>query len=715
MIFLGILVAFTLLLNQRFVQEIVSPSRELFSSDGIITEYIVETGYQKISRRENPYLSTNTVFYPFSVNYSLNDPGLGILPYYVLLRSVLSIHQAMLLILLIHLILTGVFMYILLRSIGVSFLGSTVMAIAFTYTPFVTERLMGHYTYVTSFVFPLTALLVVKFVLAKLLTQKLMYSGLLGLALGWTLQLNFYYFLMILLGLGLSSGWCWKWTLANWKYGLVVAVVSIISLTPWIMGVRESLLIGNREVVEGFGRAINYSVELKQFFTPSENNPVYYSFRKMLGIGREWEKTVYPGMLLLATIIYFLLRYNHIPLKIRKQIKPFLWGAGVFALFTLGPFLKIGGSIELAKLEDVSVVLPLPFLLFHYIPGLEALSVPGRFAPAYLFWLSVAGAYLIDYFGQISKWNKGKMMILFLTVVFIDQFYRLPAPVEQPIPVSLYREIKADADNSVVLEIPFTVRDGLKYLGFVHAISPMQGTLIHDKPILGGYFARVNEEIFEYYKKLKVLGYILAITDRGNYDPLYEMPKEAQIYPYPYTAKQTKNELDFLRVKHILIKTGEPYTQTMQTVVELSGGELVSSQEGYEYYVRPLKQVTETTLTLGTENDDYLSGGSGSVAGTKYRTVVMPTAKLFFPSEGGSGELVIKMSSIKRRMVEIYLNDHYLRSVWVDEPEEYLIPNITTKEGVNTIMLRIKTLNEGENLDAESGIKVYAIDKRNPD
>ncbi len=723
LIFLVILSVFTLSLNWKFVREIMTSPSELFSSDGIITEYIVETGYQKIIRGENPYLSTNHVFYPFTVNYSLNDPGMGILPYYVLLRPIMSIHQAILTILLIHLFLAGIFMYLLLMNIGVSFFGSSIMALSFTYTPFVTERLMGHYTYVTSFVFPLMALLVVRFVRAKRITQKLIYAVLFGLALGWTLQLNFYYFLMLLLGLGLAVGWylftqskqMWSWILMNGKYVLIAGVISTISLVPWLIGVRESLLVGNREVIEGFGRAINYSVELKQFLIPSENNPTYYSFRKILGVGREWEKTVYPGLILLATVAYFILRNKKIPFKVKRQIKPFLCGASIFAVFTLGPFLKIGGSIELARLEGVSIVLPLPFLLFHYIPGLESMMVPGRFAPAYLFFLSIAGAYLVDYIMQVNKLNKWKMMIVLLAVVGLDQSYRLPAPVEQPVPVSLYREIGVDNRNSVVLEIPFAVRDGLKYLGFVHAISPMQGVLIHDKPILGGYFARVNDEIFEYYKGLKVLGYILAITDRGNYDPLYEMPKDVKIYPYPYTAEETKRELDFLRVRHILIKTGESYTEAAQKIVRLSGGEIVSSQDGYEHYVRELNQVKEKMISLGTEHNDYLSGAGGSVVGTKYRTVVMPEAKLFFTGNGRSGNLVLEMSSTKKRMVEIYLNDHYVRSAWVMEREEYSIPNVSMKEGVNTIMLKIKTLEKDENLDEESGIRIYTIGERSPD
>src|SRR3989339_2210020 len=99
----------------------------------------------------------------------------------------------------------------------------------------------------------------------------------------------------------------------------------------------------------------------------------------------------------------------------------------------------------------------------------------------------------------------------------------------------------------------------------------MNGPLIYDKPVIGGYLARVNQGIFDYYKNLPFIDYILSITDKGNYNPEKEKPRPLNIFPFQGDIKLAKQEIDFLDIKYILLKNDEKYTKNISELIETLG------------------------------------------------------------------------------------------------------------------------------------------------
>ena len=162
----------------------------------------------------------------------------------------------------------------------------------------------------------------------------------------------------------------------------------------------------------------------------------------------------------------------------------------------------------------------------------------------------------------MRKINPKKITILITALFilfFLDQFYVIPTKLNQEIPTKIYLSIK-DKPRGTVLEIPFTVRDGFQYIGFVHAIQPMAGQLIHGKPIIGGYMARVPHVIFEYYQNITLINYLAQIIDKGNYMPLKEKPREINFFPYPYPINTAINEVQLLNIQYIVLKSDEKYS-----------------------------------------------------------------------------------------------------------------------------------------------------------
>ena len=185
--------------------------RELFGSkimisDNLLTEYLAETSYQNILHFKNPFI-TKSIFYPFTINFSMNDSNSAyVLPFFIL-RPFLNPHKCLLLITLIGFLLNNLIMYILLRKLKIRQNLSILIALIFGFTPFLSHRIMGHYTYIPIYFFPLVFLLTKIFVETNRSKTKYIISGLFGLILALILLTNFYYLFTVILGLSFFIGY----------------------------------------------------------------------------------------------------------------------------------------------------------------------------------------------------------------------------------------------------------------------------------------------------------------------------------------------------------------------------------------------------------------------------------------------------------------------------------------------------------------------------
>ena len=493
-------------------------------------------------------------------------------------------------------------MYLLLIKLKIKQIISILVSLIFGFTPFLSHRVIGHYTYIPIYFFPLAYLIVNQFLETKLKKNKLFLSIAFGLFSAFVLLSNFYYFFMMVLGALTLIGYyiffnrkkAFTVIFSNIKYLTTSTTIFCFSLIPWFISVYKLVKTGDQTSVPGFGGAITLSADVFNFFTPSEYNPIYKEIFYFLSLRipyftkyndfflNSWERFVYPGIIILG--VYFSLNVlktlKKFPQALWNKVKSYFYISLVFIVLMLGPFLKIFNR-WLINLDGVAIVFPLPFLLFHYIPGLSSLRAPSRFAPAFVFFACVVIAYILDYL--LSKMDRKKSVGLIITlfvVFFLDQFYVIPTQLNREIPIKIYDSIR-NKPPGTVLEIPFTVRDGFQYMGFVHAIQPMAGQLIHKKPIIGGYIARVPDEIFTKYKKMKFINYLSEIIDKGNYMPLKEKPRVINLFPYPYPINTAENEVQSLNIKYVVLKTDEKYSNYLTDLFKQIG--FIEQQKDKDY------------------------------------------------------------------------------------------------------------------------------------
>jgi len=560
-------------------------------NDNVITEFLVETSYENILNIKNIF-TTKAFFYPFTTNFSLSDPAISNIVFFLFLRPLFNPQRILMIVTLGTFLINNTVMYLLLRKLKIKQNTAILISLVFGFTPFLSHRIISHYTYIPIYFFPLTYLIINQFFEAKLTKIKFLFSIIFGLFLAFVLLSNFYYFLMIVLGLLFFLGYffitnnkkIFKFISFNFKYLVVSSIFFNLCLIPWFISISQ--LYKNHKLISdiNFGSAITLSADVFSFFTPSEYNPIYKKIFSFFSLHipyfakyntfflNSWERFAYPGIIILGTyfLIFLLKILKKFSSLLWNKIKPFFIVSVLFAILMLGPFLKIFNR-WFVNLDGVAVIFPLPSLLFHYIPGLSSLRVTSRFTPIFVFFASIVVANIIDF--VLNKINKKKQTIFIISlflIFFIDQFYVIPTKLNQEIPEKIYNNLK-NKPQGTVLEVPFTVRDGFQYMGDVHAIQPMVGQIIHKKPIIGGYMARVPNEIFDYYKNLKFINYLAETIDRGNNPFLKENFNKVNFYPYPYSLNTISNEVQSLNIKYIVLKKDEKYSEYLLSLLKKVG------------------------------------------------------------------------------------------------------------------------------------------------
>ncbi len=686
---------------------------ESHPSDGIITEFISEISREKILQFENPYGFHQRLFYPFYTSYALADPGSAHLPFYLVFREFMSSHRTLLLIVFVNLFLNYAVMYGLLRKLNMDFLVSLLGGLVFGAMPFISYRVLNHYTYTPIFLFPLLFLVLYSLVQASSLKMKVWFSAIVAVVGVYTLLTNFYYFISMGIATCAYSTYAgifhskkfWQILKNNIWYLLLAGVLFMLLLIPWIMSVLTIGQLYTDAKMQGFGGAWLLSSDLMNVFLPSEHNPFYAVIFSLLSQKHiflqkvqemylsSYAKNAYAGIISLATIAGIFFAWKKVPSHIRPQVCMYISLALFFLSLSFGPFLQIFKR-WFVDVEGVSVVLPMPFLLLHYLPGMDTLRAPSRFVPVYIFFLVLASAYVWNYLSGRLPVGKSRYYIIgaVFFVVLLDQLYIIPKAAKEyrtHIPMRLYEHIATDKTRSTVLQIPFTVRDGFSYRGNVHAVSPMKGTLTHGKPIIGGYVARVATEIFSYYDRLPFISYLTRVSDIGNSSDGTPIPKK--IGRYVGTPQSIKAELDFLNIRHIILKNDESYSKAVSMDILSAGFKKVSTDAEYLLYSRPLSPREYTMVDFTKEQPAYYLGTTDvntKAVGHQFDK----SAKVFLHAKKSKKQMIIRISAPQEVQADIFVNGQYQQTVTLSPVKETL--KVMTKNelvsGIHMIDLVLK-------------------------
>jgi hypothetical protein len=415
---------------------------------------------------------------------------------------------------------------------------------------------MGHLTYMSIYVFPW-------FFYTVLRAKPVMAAVFLVLSL----YHNLYYFVI----LGLMSGWMMVyqvWTKKDqtltkiWQYRskiMIFGASCAVFLSPWIAMLLQAKKFEGLPQTVGWGGAIDFSADLFGILIPSAYSRYLWTMTDAIGrkLPFAWgifEQHIYPGIIILVGVALIFWEWHKLRAKEHDELKPWVMGMIGFWVLTLGPFLHVLGKWKV-NLEGIPFVIPLPFTIFHYLPFMDNIRSPGRLAIGMIFF-----AYVTIGLWLSKRQGRYWIVIVLLSLVFLlDHPFKYAPAVAREIPTAIYQTIGSDLQFFSVYEMPSGVRDGFKYFGNLESLDFINGQLIHRKPVLAGYFGRVNDFKREYFASNPFFGYMGRLMDAGvehnGAIDRTELPKWQEM-----DIEGSQHALDLLATKYVILKNEEFYS-----------------------------------------------------------------------------------------------------------------------------------------------------------
>lgn len=460
-----------------------------------------------IRQLDNPFESA-LLFHPVGVNlaFHTNTPLEAVL-ISLLSATGIGFPLAVNLVILAAVALTGVATYLLALHQSGSRWFSFVAGAAFLLLPWRYGRAFGHHNLVHTWLLPLGL-----YALLRLIDRPSRVKGVaLGAVVGAALLTDITFFLFLLLALSVVGAFHLR--VLRQRGGVrqlvIGAIISVVVALPVAVPMLQALASGELEPLPGWGAADTSSVDLVAWLVPPPWHPLLGSQAVPFNghIFRGGETLGYLGVLLLGGLAGAWLAARR-----RQWHWPAL--AAIAGVLAMGPFLQVyGNSGSLFELLGRRFIVPLPYMILHYVPVLNGLRIPSRFSVLVALACAVLAATALARLTASRPRLVPGLAIVVLAVVVVD-FYpnRAYAPQTSVAVPAAYRAVRDSPGDRAVLEVPIQWRDGFGQIG-----GPDDNTIVlkyaafHRKPVVNGMVARYPKVRLQRLMAIPVYRQMLAL------------------------------------------------------------------------------------------------------------------------------------------------------------------------------------------------------------
>ncbi len=674
------------------------PDRLTVFGEWPIYEYVAEIVRLNILRGSNPYNAVPAIF-PFGWSFALDDMSPINGWYFLVLRPFFTVHNSFTVIVLASIFLNNLFMYLLLRKLKISQASSIILSLVFGFSPYVAIRL-GQPSYLDLYLFPMILFCIVSLLQKKGVIHNIVYAFLLGLACCITLLTNLYFTVMIaiLFPLLLIAWYIFnpkdtlKYAKERIKYFVLSGIVATVLLLPWLEKAYNAYISRGGSIIPVLYDAQIFSADLFGIFMPSPFGSVFGKFIEyigaQLGAQARFENFVYPGIIILAGYVAVVFSWRKLPVSLQKKILPMFLTGIFFWILSLGPRLQVAGNITSIRL---------PFVILQKIPLANLARAPGRFIIPFIFMGSICTAFLLDYFIKKRKpepfFYKAFFVCLFL-IFLVDQSYTATfTNILFPVPNKTYAYV-AKKGNGPLLEIPFVIRDGLRYFGDYDAVWHPRTQLLYKKPMFSLYAGRLHEDIFAYYTRDPFLGFIASKIDKKNTLPIKEPSKESMI-----------RSINFFGIENILLKTDEIYSKEIQKDINNLGFEKILIDGNHALFFRKSLNNEETEIDF-SQPKEYQLGYGWSTPEKEGRWIVGKGATAFLKlNKIRPVNITFEASTfVEKQTLTLFVNGSRIKKIKLGkDKKEYAIEvEKDFQKGINKLTLVFGGIKQPSHVDKSS-------------
>jgi hypothetical protein len=195
----------------------------------------------------------------------------------------------------------------------------------------------------------------------------------------------------------------------------------------------------------------------------------------------------------------------------RADVRRWAAIASIFLIWALGPYLVAFGH---------RLPILLPATMVRYLPIVANARIPGR--AMVVVYLALSALSSIGLAALLGRGHRA-LAVALVAIVVVD-YAPAPAPVFRLDRPAVYDVLRAQRGEGAVCELPMGLRDGFGERGRFDSRVMFYQT-IHERPMTGGFVARLPPQIAEAYLPDPVLGTLLRLS--GG-DPLNaERPPQA--------------------------------------------------------------------------------------------------------------------------------------------------------------------------------------------
>lgn len=175
-------------------------------------------------------------------------------------------------------------------------------------------------------------------------------------------------------------------------------------------------------------------------------------------------------------------------------------------------FTAIAGLLALGPFIRVAghtTYIPTPWTLMRYLPVIGAARMPTRMTVLLMLGVAMLFALAVRH---LRATGSSTRTVVVIGALLLFELLPAPRPLYSARVPEVYRTIAADPRPMRVLTLPFGLRDGLGSIGNFTAASQYYQT-VHEKPLIGGYISRLPRHARERYRSMVVIGLLMDLSE----------------------------------------------------------------------------------------------------------------------------------------------------------------------------------------------------------
>jgi hypothetical protein len=191
-------------------------------------------------------------------------------------------------------------------------------------------------------------------------------------------------------------------------------------------------------------------------------------------------------------------------------VREWVWLGSIFFVWALGPHLMAAG-------HNTGMILPQSLLRF--LPIVNNARIPGRaMVVVYLALAMLASLALAE---RRRASTRPVRMLSLVAVLMIIDYVPAPFPMIALTYPGVYDQLRNQPEQGAVCELPMGLRDGFGERGMFDERALFYQT-IHQRPIVGGFVARLPRSVTAAYTKDVLLDALLTLSsgDVGGGSPI---------------------------------------------------------------------------------------------------------------------------------------------------------------------------------------------------